>query len=219
MDNKIITVENKIINFETIRARHERVLEDIENILSGYQAILGDRKQNVTYTSVPVSTGKHLYEALKKYKYRSKDELKQKNINAYNIEVRDLNVQSAKDFASELRNKGKIVINPGDFKEQNWQDTLYMCYWEQVIEKFISEIHFNNDYHYSTGCVEELFIGIDKNKGLYHRSGKPLIVSEEIPKLWKAAEDITNVCDEEPKNLVNFIMKIELHYRNGNKRA
>lgn len=212
-------MSKEIINFEVLKKRHEQILEDINNILSGYQAVVGAGKQKVIYTSVPISTGIALYNALKKYKCKSKAELKLKNIKAYNQEVRDINVKDGKKFAEDLRTKNKkIVISPADFKEQAWQDIQYMAYWELVIDQFIDEIHFNNDYHYSSGCVEELLIGVVKNKKLFHRDGKPLVLSEEIPKLWAAAEKITNVCNEEPKNLINFIIKIELYHRNRNKQ-
>jgi hypothetical protein len=204
----------EVINFEIIRLRQQKVLDDIKHILSGYNAVIGKGDQTIIYTSVPISTGKNLYNALKKHNYRSREEFKLKNIEAYYKEVRDVNVKSAIEFAEELRKQNKVVINPGDFDKQDWQDTTYMIYWEQVIDKYIDEIHFNQDYHYSTGCVEELLLGMVMDKKLFHRNGSELIVAEEIPKLWKAAEDITNVCNNEPKNLINFIMKIELYHRN-----
>jgi hypothetical protein len=195
---------------EMLEAEHH-INEDIQSVIDAYRSVIGDStKTNVIYASNPITSGKRLYDALKTSGYSCVQDFKAKNPEIYKTQIMGENVDDGIGFAAELRtqNPGSIVIAPVMYHKNNWTEPIYMDMWERVIRTFVKRIAFNENYHYSTGCAEELLIGVREGKEISDRKGNILNPREELQKLGKAINDIATVTGEVHKDLFRIYRKL-----------
>jgi len=197
------------MDIEELVKLNERIFDEINSNLTMLGTVLDDKCKDVIYASSPVTTGYRMYKTFEKYKVKSTEELKAVNKDIFRNEIMNKNIDDGLKFKQELNKQYKYVIAPGEFFAKGWAQEHYMSLWEKVIKKFSNKICFNNNYHYSNGCVGELIIGIKNNKELRKKENFTLIkVKEELNNIEKAIEHIDKI-GADTKVLTNLYMELK----------
>ncbi len=194
------------------RLRQEKaILEQIRTSLSlagafldlNTQRYLENPLHQVVYTSSPTTTGLRFYEALKNNPDKPLSEIKR--------DVMRENIESGMKLGEELSQAGFAhVIVPGKFFAEGWTQEHYMSLWEQVINRFATIICFNDGWQYSTGCVEEFLIGLQKEKDMTDRTLSALDPRLELQKIGQAIEHIDEM-GLEPSKLYDVYRRAVLY--------
>ena len=145
-----------------------------------------------------------LYENLEKYNVKSMEELVAIDA-GMRKKIMDANIKDGLEFGRELRDrKHPIVIVPGEFFAKGWTQEHYMALWEPTIKNLVKGICFNNNFHHSDGCVEELLIGVENHKELYTRDGfRRMNLKDEVQKIGDAIGHIEKITGKVPQKLFN----------------
>jgi len=193
-------------------AQEDRILREIRMTLSSYRSVspLGEtRRRGVVYASSPITSGLRLFNLMRREGVKSPDDLKQSPL--FRKEVVDANISNGEKFGNELRRNGyPLVIVPGAFFAKGWTQGHYMSLWRQVIIRFSSKIAFNENWQWSSGCVEEFLISIENDKIMLNSDTKRI----ETPRL--ASEMIRGAIDQiddwgfDAKPLYDIWRQIEL---------
>ncbi len=196
------------MNIEELVSLNERIFDEINSNLTMLGTILDDKCKDVIYASSPITTGYRMYKTFEKYKIKSAEELKAVDKEIFRNEIMNKNIDDGLKFKQELNKKYKYVIAPGEFFAKGWAQEHYMSLWEKVIKKFSNIICFNDNYHYSNGCVGELIIGIKNDKELRKREDFSVIkVKDELNYIEKAIEHIDKI-GADTKNLSNLYIEL-----------
>ncbi|MBI4147868.1 hypothetical protein HY490_01110 [Candidatus Woesearchaeota archaeon] len=174
---------------EILVKERQRVYE-VEAALSAMASVFGWSPGNVAYASTPVTSGRRMLDVFTRHKVRSADELTAIDKDAFHRDIFTPNLKEGEEFAHTLRASGAYVevICPVTFYAKGWKQEHYILLWEQVIERFAGDIHFNSDWVYSNGCVEEFLTGAKLNKKLLE-AGSPVDVRKVPERLRKAIEE------------------------------
>lgn len=128
----------------------------------------GDRRVAVYY-SMPLTTGKRMYETMLKYGVRTAEELKRISPLILVEEIMKPNIAEAQNFVKALRQSGRPVIAPAelDAKVAGWKDQHYIYFWYWVIYHWVKTIRFMPGWEFSNGCVREYVRGFEYQGGEY----------------------------------------------------
>jgi hypothetical protein len=161
------------------------------------------------YASSPITTGYALWLELEKKGAKSFEELK---LSEPDIRKRLMkqNIEDGIAFGDEVRTQGyPIVIVPGIFFAKNWTQEHYMGLWEPVITQYAEIIVYNDNFHYSDGCVEEFLIGLTHDKKLCGRKGLAVLnPKDEIIKIENAMNHMEKISGITPTKMFNNYKKI-----------
>lgn len=138
---------------------------NIEVVESAFRSLLS----SIAYVSMPISSGKILYDVLEKYGVKNTKELKAIDPQIIFKEVIEPNAAIGQAFAQEVMQRAKYpVLAPAIFesKNQRWDDGEYMALWYRVIEGKAKEIHLIDNWEFSNGGVEEFVRGSEMRCGL-----------------------------------------------------
>jgi hypothetical protein len=189
--------------------------DQISSAISVFETVIDDHVLNALgiktiYASAPITTGFLLYQMLESRNVKSMEELLTID-NDMRKKIMDANIRDGFEFGEELRSKRyPIVIAPGKFFAKGWTQEHYMALWEPTIKRLVRVICFNNKFHYSDGCVEELLIGLQYQKELHIRDGfKMLNLREETHKIADAIDHIEKITGKAPQKLVNNYSRIK----------
>ncbi len=167
------------------------------------QSYLENPLQKIVYTSSPTSTGLRLYQAMSENPGTPLEEVKK--------QVMKANIEDGIQLGEELSQRGFInIIVPGKFFAEGWTQEHYMSLWEQVINRFAQVICFNDGWQYSTGCVEEFLIGLQKGKEMIGRDLRSINPHEEIRNI-RASIDYIDELGLEPGRLYDIYRRTALY--------
>src|SRR5207249_9661395 len=112
----------------------------IDCILNGERAI---------YCSSELTSGRHLYNEMRKHKLKSAPELRKELGDAqYQKNILDANAQSANQFAALVRREQTDqtpVITPAPFTVPDWGQPEYLAFCEELIRTRVKAMRFNQD--------------------------------------------------------------------------
>lgn len=190
-------------------AQEDEILRSIRSALNAYDTI-SNPMQEVVYASSPITSGKRMYEIFRAHGASSIEDLKQIDPNLYYEQIMSANIGDGIKFGQDLVSRGFAqVIVPGKFFQEGWSQEHYMSLWEQVIDRFAEQIHFNNYWQYSNGCAQEFLFGMHHNLPLFSRDGIQMNPGEEAGKIRLAIDEIDKV-GVNPITLYNTYRRIEL---------
>jgi hypothetical protein len=104
-----------------------------------------------SYVSVPITSGKCLYDSLSKNPQLKRDDVIDSVIaENYNRGVR---------FVEQIKKtRNTQIIHPAEFAcaRQSWGQDYFQAPWLSVIGELCSDVNMIKDWEYSNGCTEEL---------------------------------------------------------------
>src|ERR1044072_4489986 len=123
--------------------------------LLSFAKCFGAIERNVTYVSVPITTGhRYLQWRITRPLERVDAELEA----SHRQDVIAHNVAAATDLVRHVRDRfDGIVIDPTQLDDvDQWEQANYHGFWSALIERFVGTIVFADGWQYSTGCSIEL---------------------------------------------------------------
>src|SRR5277367_2701664 len=101
--------------------------EEVDKAFSALDCMLN--REKAIYAGAELTSGRRLYNAFREFHVKTADELKQvKGKDWYGANIWDANVNAARDFAAQVREKvaGKtLVITPAPFSAPGWTPPEY----------------------------------------------------------------------------------------------
>jgi len=200
---------------EKIKSEVEGTIQDeIKSTMTAFGSMINQESLSKlgihpAYASSPITTGYALWLELEKKGAKSLEELK---LSEPDIRKRLMkqNIEDGIAFGDEVRTKGyPIVIVPGIFFAKNWTQEHYMGLWEPVIIQYADTIVYNDNFHYSDGCVEEFLIGLTHDKKLCGRKDLAVLnPKDEIIKIENAMNHMEKISGITPTKMFNNYKKI-----------
>ena len=167
------------------------------------------------YASTPISTGKKLIEGLLRHSYPSKEEFRKQDDEAYRTEVLIPNIEDGNEFSLDCEKKFDKVFAPSRFAGgMRWKDAQYMVFYRPVVERGCWGMAFNAraGFTWSTGCIEELGMGLEHEKKLYVWNGpdqfSPLDGQAVIEEIYHNMEIIREVTGEIPLRFAEYWLDV-----------
>lgn len=110
----------------------------------------------VAYVSMPISSGKLLYDVLEKKGCRTLDELASVDKDAIYNEIIAPNIEMGICAADKIRTSlPPLAPSVFEGKKFRWSQQEYMALWYKVIEERAREMHMTDGWEYSNGGVQE----------------------------------------------------------------
>lgn len=132
------------------------IADSVNIVLSAYKS--HRNPEGFAYFSMPVTSGKILYDVLEKYEVSNLEELLAKDKNILYNEVIVPNIRNNTAAADIISKKTKkTVIAPGIFeaKKLRWPQEAYMFMWYRVLEEIVDQTIMSKNWQYSNGGVQE----------------------------------------------------------------
>lgn len=139
-------------------------LDEMNLVLGSYRSI----RYPIAYVSMPITSGKLLYEILEKKGCRNLEELSEQDPKSIFLEIIQPNIEMGIAAADKLRIKSKLPpIAPSVFeaKKQRWSQEEYMFLWFRVIEELAEEVHMTEGWEYSNGGAQEFVKAMEMQFG------------------------------------------------------
>lgn len=136
----------------------ERVAMNV--VLGAYRSFRGDRRRLLAYVSMPITSGKRLYEVLAANGVTSIQTLGEKlgKDALYELVIKP-NIEEGVALADRLgfERKDRLFIAPSVFeaKKWRWSQDAYMSLWYRVIGELAGAHYLMDGWEYSTGGVKE----------------------------------------------------------------
>jgi hypothetical protein len=165
------------------------------------------KARDVTYVSVPITSGPQLYQFMDTHGFRSQDEAKQDRA-LFLRDVIEPNMARGVAGAKAWAEKGGAVVAPAEFDGAlyraygtgvHWGPNDFMGMWVPLIDEKITNMAMMKGWEYSNGCGEEYLQAVLMQMGRRERSnitivngesGKPIPLDEGIALMAHAFEDI-----------------------------
>ncbi len=159
---------------------------------------------SIVYISTPVTTGKRLYEYMKKKGLKTPDAAKADKEEFYK-NVISLNIQDSLAWAKIWRTKTKgAIIAPAEFEkcralgDIKWSQDAFMGMWLTLIDNKATALIMQDGWVYSDGAAEEYLQAICMQAGLRQRNnihvmdtaGRQINLDEGIISLAEAFKDL-----------------------------
>lgn len=142
----------------------EQELQNLKIVLGAYRTLRGNRRQHLAYVSMPITTGKLLYDKLIEGGVKSADEFKQKfGKEAFFNEVVKKNIDDGVKFADEqAKRENLLLIAPSVFNATpwKWSQDAYMVFWYRVILELAGKHMLMPGWEYSTGGTQEVLFAL-----------------------------------------------------------
>jgi hypothetical protein len=164
------------------------------------------KTKNLAYVSIPITSGKRLYDYMEQHGFRSVDEAKAdhdaffKNVVSPNF---DAGLKASNEWAAKMNG---AVIAPVEFEKHlrthsqvTWGQDDFMGMWIPLVKEKITHMAMVDGWEYSNGSGEEYLQAVLMQLGRSERSnitisderGKPLRLDEGITKLGEAFITLT----------------------------
>ena len=147
------------------------------------------KARNVTYVSVPITSGPQLYEFMDKHGFNTQDEAK-KDRPTFLREVIEPNmargVAGSQQWTARLT--GSAVIAPAEFDGAlyrawgsgvHWGPNDFMGMWVPLIDEKVTNMAMLNGWEYSNGCGEEYLQAVLMQMGRRARSNVTIVDGED----------------------------------------
>lgn len=152
----------------------EEELANLGIVLGAYRSFRGNRRQHIAYVSMPITSGKRLYDVLTEEGVGSTEELVAKcGKDALWERVMQPNISEGIAFADNLgRRENLLFIAPSVFEAKKWRWTqeAYMSLWYRVIGEMAGKMVMMDGWEYSKGGVDEVLFALYLQWHLFRRS-------------------------------------------------
>ncbi|MFC1638924.1 hypothetical protein ACFL26_01485 [Patescibacteria group bacterium] len=154
---------------ETIHHEYEQLTEEqlgqLGIVLGAYRSFRGNRRKHIGYVSMPITSGKRLYEVLSHHGVTSLQELLDlpKGGDLLYEEVIRPNIDDGIGLADHLgATRDLLFIAPSVFEAKRWRWTqeAYMSLWYRVIAEMAGSHYLMDGWEYSTGGVKEVMLSL-----------------------------------------------------------
>ena len=173
----------------------KRYCEEVEMALRSIDCAL-NRGQAI-YCSSELTTGRRMYEALRKNNAQTKDELKEKKGEDWVTEnIIKVNFENARRFAEYVeyvRNTigdNTMVITPAPLDVPGWGQPEYNDFWRRLFHSRIKSVWFNCNWEFSNGCTFEFAVAQDYGLRTFDRDGNLLDRFEGIELIRAAIQQL-----------------------------
>lgn len=129
-------------------------------VLGAYRSFRGNRRANITYVGMPITTGLRYYDVLEQHGVKDAAGLAQVAGKSalYDLVIKP-NVEEGIALADRLgaRNGQRLFIAPSVFeaKRWRWSQDAYMSLWYRVIGEMAGTHTVSNGWEYTTGGAKE----------------------------------------------------------------
>jgi hypothetical protein len=181
------------------------------------------KARNITYVSVPITSGPQLYAFMDKYGFKSQAEAKQDRA-TFLREVIEPNMARGIAGSAYWTEKlpGSAVIAPAEFDGRlyrlwgtgvHWGPDDFMGMWVPLIDEKVTNMAMLNGWEYSNGCGEEYLQAVLMQMGRRPRSnitimdgeeGRPVPLDEGLSLMAGAFKDILSR-GIEPRNMAETL--------------
>jgi len=142
----------------------EEELTNLGIVLGAYRSFRGNRRNHIGYVSMPITSGKRLYDIFSKEQVQTVDELIAKCGKDILWEmVMKPNIQEGVAFADSLGKRDNLLfIAPSVFeaKRWRWSQDAYMSLWYRVIGEMAGKHVLMDGWEYSNGGVDEVLFSL-----------------------------------------------------------
>ncbi len=182
------------------------------------------KAKNITYVSVPITSGPELYAFMDRHGFRSQEEAKLDRA-LFLREVIEPNMARGVKGAEAWAQKGGAVIAPAEFDGAlyraygtgvHWGPNDFMGMWVPLIDEKITNMAMMKGWEYSNGCGEEYLQAVLMQMGRRARSSitivdgdsaRPIPLDEGIALMARAFEDIISR-GIQPRNMAETLGKL-----------
>ena len=173
---------------------------DLVNLVIGaYRSI----RMPIAYVSMPISSGKLMYDVLEKKGMKTLEELAKIDPDSVYNEIILPNVLMGVEAADKVRsNLPKIAPSVFEGKKFRWSQEEYMALWFRVIEERAREMYMTNGWQYSNGGVKEFTRAIEMQFGFINPIYNNLCLEKNQEKAYENMRKIKIY------NLVNKELRI-----------
>ena len=142
--------------FDQDNSFSQELEQDRQNLVNLVMGTYRSLRNDIAYVSMPITSGKNMYEVLLKKGVKTLEELKKVDPECIFKEIVKPNIERGLIAADNLNSK-LPVLAPSVFegKSLRWTEKEYMTLWLEVIKERAREIHMSDDWEYSNGGVEE----------------------------------------------------------------
>lgn len=142
----------------------ETELENLGVVLSALRTFRGDRRSQVAYVGMPVTTGRRFFEALSSQGVKTLIEFTEKaGKEAFRKQVIEPNIREGITLADKLGARENLLcVAPSvfDARTWNWSQDAYMALWYNVIAEFSGRHFVVDGWEYSLGGLREVFFSM-----------------------------------------------------------
>lgn len=182
---------------ENTKTRSKTWQEEVDMLLSLIDCLVLDRE--AIYASSEFTTGRRYYDLCRRYRVRTKEELKRR-LGNYKAQLLAPNKEEGIRFARRLRELGHdVVLTPNPFVEPDWSQSDYLGFWEKVIQRKCHAVYFNEGWEFSDGCTFEYLIGLKAGIPLFDHDRKKLEVGTAKEMIGRAIESLEKEGFKVPK--------------------
>lgn len=197
--------QTREINERTVDLPPEHLLQ-AQFALAAFNTI---KARNVTYVSVPITSGPRLYAFMDKHGFKTQDEAKQDRA-TFLRDVIEPNMAAGIEGSAAWTERlpGSAVIAPAEFDGAlyrawgtgvHWGPNDFMGMWVPLIDEKVTNMAMLNGWEYSNGCGEEYLQAVLMQMGRRPRSNitimdgedaRPILLDEGISLMANAFKDI-----------------------------
>lgn len=196
------------------RELSNEMLLDVGIVLKAYSSVLSD----LAYVSMPITSGRILYDIFEEYGVSSLQELNEKDTEVLVKKVIVPNLEMGKKFAHDVETRTDLpVVAPCEFeaKKKRWAQDEYMYMWLQFIENKVVEIHMIEGWQYTNGGAEEFTRGIEmqfnfcdrRDVTIFDHNGNEIQITEGVKLISEAIHNI-NYRGFSPGELPKMVHKL-----------
>lgn len=159
---------------DTYNRLTEDELANLGIVLGAYRSFRGNRRAHIAYVSMPISSGKRLYDVFYEERVRTVRELTQKcGEDALWERVIRPNITDGITLADSLgKRENLLFIAPSVFEARKWRWTqdAYMSLWYRVIGEMACKLVVMDGWEYSNGGVDEVLFALYLHWRLFRMS-------------------------------------------------
>lgn len=197
----------------------------VQFALGAFGCVMADK---IVYVSVPVTSGKRLYEYMDKNGFKTPEEAK-KDRKAFFDNVISANIEEGVNLSKAWAKKtAGAVIAPAEFekcrglKGAKWGQDAFMGMWLGVIDDKVTTMVMTDGWQYSDGAGEEYLQAVLMKMGRRARNdveildaqGNEVTLEKGVQLLWDAFEDL-RARGLKPRNMAQTLaclISAELRY-------
>lgn len=192
-------------------------LESLGITLGAYRSFRGNRRKHISYVSMPITSGKRLYDKLFAAKVKTADEFTGKfGKEAFFAEIMKPNIDEGIKFADELGARCNLLyIAPSVFqaKPWKWSQEAYMSLWYRVMGELAGSHTLIDGWEYSTGGVQEVLFSLLMQWGLINPREK----SQKFEEVFGLKDFLPGITDEEAEKEYKAMQKMRLYDAQSNE--
>lgn len=179
------------------------------------------KAKNVTYVSVPITSGPRLYDFMDKYGYKTAAEAKDHPKKFFNEVVEPNLEQGIEGSHYWIEKLHGTVIAPAEFEGRlrrqwgtiDWGQDDFMGMWVPLIDEKVTNMVMLNGWEYSNGSGEEFLQAVLMQMGRRPRSditiqdgeeGRPILLDEGISLMANAFKDVLSR-NIQPRNMAETL--------------